>query len=279
MLRLSFGGAPCPSEWGAILESVCDLINAILQHDDWDPLTLFNTAAQAHVPPKELLPDDVPFGIRQDLIVEIPINMRGTVNVYINDFIELTVDLNTTDNAIRLEQASLLGLTAVSREVSIFEPLLCDDMDAQAKLKAETGLTKMKVILGWLLNFWTMTIALPKNKFIAYSRAISDMIKHGWTSKAEVKTNIGRWVHLGQMLPFIHHFLSRLCFLLWHLEKKRQLKLNEQCIADLEFLQSALKQCRDSIDMNTIAYRRPTHAYQLDLCPDGLGGYSNKGFS
>ncbi len=63
MLRLSFGGAPCPLEWGAILESVCDLINTILQHNDWDPLTLFNAAAQAHVPLKELLPDNVPFGI------------------------------------------------------------------------------------------------------------------------------------------------------------------------------------------------------------------------
>ncbi len=84
-------------------------------------------------------------------------------------------------------------------------------------------------------------IALPENKFIAYSRAISDMIEHGWTSKAELETNIGRRVHLGQVLPFIHHFLSRLCFLLRRLEKKRQQKLNEQCIADLEFLQSALE--------------------------------------
>jgi hypothetical protein len=46
------------------------------------------------------------------------------------------------------------------------------------------------------------------------------MIKRGWTSKAELKTNIGRWVHLGQVLPFIHHFLSMLCFLLWRLEIK-----------------------------------------------------------
>ncbi len=131
MLRLSLGGAPCPSEWGAILESVCDLINAILQHDDWDPLTLFNAAAQAHVPPKELLPDDVPFGIRRDLIVEIPINARGTVNVYIDNFIGLTVDLDKTDNAIRLEQAPPLRLTKNSREVSPFEPLPRNDMDAQ----------------------------------------------------------------------------------------------------------------------------------------------------
>jgi hypothetical protein len=152
-------------------------------------------------------------------------------------------------------------------------------MDARAKLKAETGLTKTKVILGWLLNFWMMMIALPENKFIAYSQAISDMIEHGWTSKAELKTNIRQWVHLGQVLPFIHHFLSRLCFLLRRLERKRQLKLNEQCIADLEFLQSALEQCRDGINMNTITYRCSTHAYRSDSCPAGLRGYSNKGFT
>ncbi len=43
-------------------------------------------------------------------------------------------------------------------------------------------------------------------------------------------------------------------------------------------MQSALEQCRDGIDMNTIAYRRPTHAYQSDSCPARLGGYSNEGF-
>jgi hypothetical protein len=41
MLRLTFGGAPCPSEFGAISETICDLINAILQHNNWDPLPLF----------------------------------------------------------------------------------------------------------------------------------------------------------------------------------------------------------------------------------------------
>jgi hypothetical protein len=37
-----------------------------------------------------------------------------------------------------------------------------------------------------------MTIALPENKFIAYSQAISKMIEHGWTSKIELEQNIGR---------------------------------------------------------------------------------------
>jgi hypothetical protein len=196
------------------LELICNLINAILHQDSSNPLSLYATDAQEHVPSKELLPDNVPFGIGSNLIIDIPIDTRGTVNIYINDFIGLTVDIENTKNATRLKQALLLGLTAVLREVSPTEALPCDDMDNRAKLKAETGLTKIKVILGWLLNFRTMTIALPENKFIAYSKAILDMLDQGWTSKGELKMNIGRWVHLGQITPFIHHFLSRLCFLL-----------------------------------------------------------------
>ena len=145
MLRLTFGGAPCPSEFGAISETICDLINAILQHDDWDPLTLFAEKTQAHVPTKETFEDDVPFRIGRDLIVDIPVDARGIVDLYIDDFIGLTVDLNNTDNATRLERAPLLGLTAVSREVSPFEPLPCDDMDERKKLIAETGLSETKI--------------------------------------------------------------------------------------------------------------------------------------
>jgi hypothetical protein len=64
-------------------------------------------------------------------------------------------------------------------------------MDAREKLKAKTGLAEIKVILGWLLNVRTMTIALPKNKFIAYSKAILNMVNRGWTLKGELEMNIG----------------------------------------------------------------------------------------
>ena len=36
---------------------------------------------------------------------------------------------------------------------------------------------------------------------------------------------------------------------------------------------------RKGIDMNLIAFRKPTHVYQSDSCPFGLGGYSDKGFA
>jgi hypothetical protein len=43
----------------------------------------------------------------------------------------------------------------------------------------------------------------------------------------------------------------------------------------LRFLDIAKK----GIDMNLIAFRKPTHIYRSDSCPFGLGGYSDKGFA
>jgi hypothetical protein len=56
------------------------------------------------------------------------------------------------------------------------EPLPHDDIEARPKLIAEAGLTKIKNFLGWLIDFRRMTIALPDNKFHAYSIAISEML-------------------------------------------------------------------------------------------------------
>ena len=111
MFRLTFGGAPCPSEWGSIAESIYDLANAILLNDEWDSLSL-QSPAQHLVPNKIILEDDIPFGIGRDLIVNIPVDSRGTVNLYIDDFCGLTVDID--DNAARLERASLLALVSAA---------------------------------------------------------------------------------------------------------------------------------------------------------------------
>ena len=155
--------------------------------------------------------DGIPFGIGRDLIVDIPVDSRGTVDLYINDFCGLTVDID--NNATRLERAPLLALASAAREVAEIEPLSRNDIEARPKLIAEAGLTEIKTCLGWIIDFHRMTIALPNNKFHAYSIAIEEMLKRGCTSKGELETNIGRWVHLGQIIPTVHHFLSRLRFL------------------------------------------------------------------
>jgi hypothetical protein len=40
-----------------------------------------------------------------------------------------------------------------------------------------------------------------------------------------------------------------------------------------------LKTCADGVDLNSIVYRRPTHAYRSDSGPRGLRGFSHQGFA
>ncbi len=72
-LHLLFGGAPCPFKWGILLETICDLANELLKCKYWDPGTL-HASVQKEIPAQEYLEDDVPFAIRQELMVDIPIN-------------------------------------------------------------------------------------------------------------------------------------------------------------------------------------------------------------
>ena len=60
------------------------------------------------------LEDNVPFGIGQELIVDIDVNPRGFNNVYINDMIPLTVDIPGTDNLERCKAAALLAIHATA---------------------------------------------------------------------------------------------------------------------------------------------------------------------
>jgi hypothetical protein len=113
MLCLTFGGAPCPSEWGSVAESICNLVMAILQSDKWDPLSFF-VPAQHHIPQMKILPNKIPFDIGRDLIVDIPVNPRGTMDIYIKFFIDLIVDIKGLYNSTRLERAPLLDLSTVA---------------------------------------------------------------------------------------------------------------------------------------------------------------------
>jgi hypothetical protein len=40
-----------------------------------------------------------------------------------------------------------------------------------------------------------------------------------------------------------------------------------------------MKTCAAGVDLNSVVYRQPTHAYQSNSCPAGLGGFSHQGFA
>ena len=97
MLRLSFGGKPCPFEWDVISELICDLANTTLHDNSWYPYNLI-APNQHMVPERTLLDNSIPLGQGSELIVHISIDPRGTHDIYIDDIINLTIDILGTDH-------------------------------------------------------------------------------------------------------------------------------------------------------------------------------------
>ena len=96
-LRLNFGSAPGPYEWGGISEPICDLAMRILHDPTWDPNTLHDPNPEL-VPPPVLLDDSISFGIGKHLILNVPLNPRVVTDLYIDDTTGITVDIESSDN-------------------------------------------------------------------------------------------------------------------------------------------------------------------------------------
>jgi hypothetical protein len=155
-------------------------------------------------------------------------------------------------------------------------------MAALHKLSAEGRLEETKMILGWLWDFRRLKISLPINKYNAWSAVISKMINDKMTTTKDLDTTIGRLTHVSMIIPFVHHFLSRLWELLQRSKRnrRRSAHITAICLDDLRLMRDCfLTNAHAGISMNQIAYRCPTHVYRSDSCPTGMGGYSAEGFA
>ena len=80
---------------------------------------------------------------------------------------------------------------------------------------------------------------------------------------------------MGLVIPFVHHFMSRLRELHRRATHRISVKITDRYATDLKLMIYMLKKANEGIDMNMVVYRNPTHAYRLDSCPMGLRGYIN----
>jgi hypothetical protein len=279
-LRLTFGGKLCPSEWSAIAEPICDLSTALLHDDKWDPATLASPSQSLVPPPARNYDLTRPFGVGRELVVDIPINPRGTYDLYLDDIVGLTLDVPGSNNLERLAGAHLLAIATTARPSHDEEPIPREPMEARNKLVAEATPEEIKLILGWKMDFRSLIISLPDNKHIAWSKSIQELLVKDSAKAKELETLIGRLGHLGMVLPFVYHFLSRLRE--WHHKSKNKrypTTMPTECRLDLGLMMTFLNKAHAGIDMNLLSFRRPTRVYRSDSCPFGLGGYSDEGFA
>ena len=141
-------------------------------------------------------------------------------------------------------------------------------MVAEDNLAAEGGLAETKIILGWFFNFRTLTVSLPAHKYIAWSHDIKQMIDSQRTTKKQLESTIGRLGHIGLVIPWVYHFLSRLLSLLLCYGSRCLIKISDNCVSDLILMQAVLEKAKYGIDMNLLAFRSPERIYYcLRLLP------------
>ena len=98
-------------------------------------------------------------------------------------------------------------------------------------------------------------------------------------TEKELEKNTGRLVHLGLVIPFVHHFMSRLREMHRRATHRISIKITERYATDLNLMIFMLKKANKGIDMNMLVYRKPTYAYRSDSCPMGLRGFSHTWFA
>jgi hypothetical protein len=84
-LRLTFRGSPNPSEFSTISETITDLTNIILQHRDWNPVTLHSEFNSLVDDTPQLLDLDIEFAEAREPLMEWELSEFGATDVYIDD--------------------------------------------------------------------------------------------------------------------------------------------------------------------------------------------------
>ncbi len=120
-------------------------------------------------------------------------------------------------------------------------------------------------------------MTLLENKHIVWSAEIQQMISTGITSTKALESMIGPMGHVGFVILWVHHFLSRLWTLLAQAYNSTFITISNMCKKDLVLMQSILDKSLRGTNMNWLAFHTPDQIYYSDSCPAGLGGYSNQG--
>jgi hypothetical protein len=271
-LQMTFGGAPCPSIWGVISETIMDIGNALLQNDFRIHSELYDSISDKLDAPLSL-PDSVPFCKARELSVSVPPNDRGKVDIYIDDSIGIAPDLD--DAPIRVICTIPLAIRSVSRPNSDLDVLPRKDIISLKKLCAEGQLCEIKTVLGWVINTHLLTIALPEHKVTDWLRDIDSILLAKQVNFKLLESLIGHLNHVACIFIPMRHFMGRLYRALYRSKARLEwtsLTTNE--LLDLSLHSEFLQYAKRGVLFNNVAFRKPTHIFRSDASEFGLRGYS-----
>ena len=201
-LRLTFGGAPNPSQWSDVSEVAVDLANDLVRRDVWDPSVW--SVPQHHLLESDkavdcdagTVRDDDTFGDAAEMSVVYPDeDARPRFDCYLDDLFGVSSE---ADRA-RLEAVLPFVLHLIGRPVEdgVDESLPRDALLGVSKFLAEARASESKVILGWVVITRSMMVSLPQDKHRAWTDEIRTLMSRPGrrTTAKELESTIGRLIH------------------------------------------------------------------------------------
>ena len=270
-LRLPFGVAAGPSVYSTISELIFDLTNDILNDKTWDRNEIFSPIKTKLLPP-EYLPISIPFESAQDLAVHIPLR-SSFCDGYIDDFLSAGLDAN--DEVARSQEAPTLAVHSIFRPLQLNEPIERDDPISIRKLSGEGVPSEQKIMLGWLICTRSLRIYLPKDKELAWTIDIKKVLESNFIKTKELETMVGRFNHIGYILPTARYFLNRLRHLLTRCQRFGRQHLKEWETNDLLLWKNFISHAANTgVSFNSIAFTKHNKTILTDASEYGIGGYN-----
>jgi hypothetical protein len=269
-LRLTFGGSPNPPTWCCVSEMLTDLANEVPLSPDWDPPLDPDQ-------PFDEVPDDVPFGSACDMAFGVPVTVTFRCDCFVDDVIQAFLD---TPRNRRLLPSIVPFVARVffRPHAGEAEPVPRRPIFSPEKQAAEGTPAEIQIVLGWLLDTRRLLLALPTDKFRAWSDDIQIVIDSGVVTTHDLETIVGRLNHASHVLPLARHFLPRLRRRSQKSAPARQqATLSIEEIRDLRLWLRILAQAHAGISLNLLVRRRPQFIGWCDSCPYGLGGLLTNG--
>ena len=188
-LRITFGGTSGPAAFCLFSDILCDTINDLLACKSWDEKQICSDFTK-NIPPAENMNNNIPYAKASELSVDIPIEDTGKFDVYIDDFIGITVDI--ANNKSRLEVAPCTVIHAVSNNPTSENHIPRDNMIEIDKCIAEGAIAEERICIGWILNTRELLVKLPEHKCKAWITDLKFFIKRISVNHNDLKSLIGK---------------------------------------------------------------------------------------
>ena len=271
-LRLPFGGSSCPPDFCLMSDIVCDVTNDLLQCENWNESKVHSLLSD-FVPPDEELNEDIPLAQAEDIAVPIQAKDKGSFDVFIDDFIGVTVDIGNNKERLKVAPGTVIHAVANITEDDL--GVKRDHFIAKDKCQAEGALAERRICLGWNLDTRRLTVELPTHKFIAWSRDVEMLISRKSISHSDLLSLIGKLENVITIVKMMGHFMNNL----YSLEEKafaakpHAVRITPRAKEDAKLHKKCLEKAHAGISMNLLTFRRPTHLIIGDACEHGLGAF------